>query len=446
MAAQISQALIHRSVQPPALLLTSHSPTEGQGTAVTAQMLEGPDGPHSLVQRCPESITWKIPRHRERLCPQAPRGCGTGWDVTRRGQEWLGPRCVCRVGLTERAAFPGRGWFCTLWPAGCCGRSRIPEQRPGQGRAGGAGDGSGNQGEGAGRSHTHLADVAEVLDVHALGLHDLLDDVGAHLLRALGVLVAAPARAFLRLLARGAAGGLRQLLLIDAQLRDTGGTGRGRARPGRSPRFPLPAPLGTGGGRRGPQARALRSAPAARPPRGLRTRVTCLSVPAPSRGLTLTKLAGNQASFSALRPHHQSLCEASRTWMTSPALKPSSCSSMVTWSQSASAQTTLPSLISWKGGGGRPSALGPHPTRMGPGRREPGARPSRARQRTPVHSSAHPLSNIQASPPETASEQPHYGSQSQATKGQHTLCCKTFTASPRTCSSYLPHHGNRPCV
>lgn len=65
--------------------------------------------------------------------------------------------------------------------------------------------------------------------------------------------------------------------------------------------------------------------------------------------LTLTKLAGNQASLSSFRPHHQSLLEASRTWMTSPALKPSSWSSMVTWSHKASAQTTLPSLISCSG-------------------------------------------------------------------------------------------------
>lgn len=40
--------------------------------------------------------------------------------------------------------------------------------------------------------------------------------------------------------------------------------------------------------------------------------------------LTLTKLAGNQASLSSFLPHHQSLLEASRTLMTSPALKPSS--------------------------------------------------------------------------------------------------------------------------
>lgn len=61
---------------------------------------------------------------------------------------------------------------------------------------------------------------------------------------------------------------------------------------------------------------------------------------------TRTKLAGNQPSPSATRPHHHSLLVASITSMTSPALKPSSWSSMVTWSQSASAQTTLPSLMS----------------------------------------------------------------------------------------------------
>ncbi|TNN61158.1 hypothetical protein EYF80_028666 [Liparis tanakae] len=51
------------------------------------------------------------------------------------------------------------------------------------------------------------------------------------------------------------------------------------------------------------------------------------------------------------RPHHHSLLVASTTSMTSPALKPSSWSSMVTWSQRASAYTTLPSLISCKGTG-----------------------------------------------------------------------------------------------
>lgn len=61
---------------------------------------------------------------------------------------------------------------------------------------------------------------------------------------------------------------------------------------------------------------------------------------------TRTKLAGNQPSPSATRPHHHSLLVASITSMTSPALKPNSWSSMVTWSQSASAHTTLPSLMS----------------------------------------------------------------------------------------------------
>lgn len=50
-----------------------------------------------------------------------------------------------------------------------------------------------------------------------------------------------------------------------------------------------------------------------------------------------------------MRPHHHSLLLASTTSMTSPALKPSSCTSMVTWSHRASAKTTLPSLISCRG-------------------------------------------------------------------------------------------------
>lgn len=62
--------------------------------------------------------------------------------------------------------------------------------------------------------------------------------------------------------------------------------------------------------------------------------------------LTRTKLAGNQPSLSMMRPHHHSLLVASTTSMTSPALKPNSWSSMVTWSQSPSAYTTLPSLMS----------------------------------------------------------------------------------------------------
>ena len=69
----------------------------------------------------------------------------------------------------------------------------------------------------------HLADVPEVLDVHPLGVHDLLDNVGPHLPLALRVLVAAPARVLRRLLARAAAGALRQLLLIDPQLRSHAG-------------------------------------------------------------------------------------------------------------------------------------------------------------------------------------------------------------------------------
>lgn len=50
---------------------------------------------------------------------------------------------------------------------------------------------------------------------------DLLDDVGPHLVLALRVFVAAPASVLLQLLALGAAGVLRQLLLIDTQLRST---------------------------------------------------------------------------------------------------------------------------------------------------------------------------------------------------------------------------------
>lgn len=60
---------------------------------------------------------------------------------------------------------------------------------------------------------------------------------------------------------------------------------------------------------------------------------------------TLTKLAGNQPSSSSIWPHHQSLLEASRTLMTSPALKASSLSAIVTWSHTASALTTEPPLI-----------------------------------------------------------------------------------------------------
>lgn len=67
----------------------------------------------------------------------------------------------------------------------------------------------------------YLADVLEVLDVHALGVHDLLDDVGPHLLLALTVPVAVRAGALRLLPARGAAGLLRQLFLIDSQLQPT---------------------------------------------------------------------------------------------------------------------------------------------------------------------------------------------------------------------------------
>lgn len=64
------------------------------------------------------------------------------------------------------------------------------------------------------------------------------------------------------------------------------------------------------------------------------------------QALTRTKLAGNQPSLSRILPHHHSLLVASITSMTSPALNPSSWSSIVTWSQRASAYTTLPSLMS----------------------------------------------------------------------------------------------------
>lgn len=67
---------------------------------------------------------------------------------------------------------------------------------------------------------SYLADVLEVLDVHPLGVHDLLDDVGPHLALALGVRVAAPAGVLL-LLVLGAAGILRQLFLVDTQLQPT---------------------------------------------------------------------------------------------------------------------------------------------------------------------------------------------------------------------------------
>lgn len=56
------------------------------------------------------------------------------------------------------------------------------------------------------RARPYLADVLQVLDVHALGVHDLLDDVGPHLLLALGVPVAVRAGSLLLLPTRGAAG------------------------------------------------------------------------------------------------------------------------------------------------------------------------------------------------------------------------------------------------
>ena len=66
------------------------------------------------------------------------------------------------------------------------------------------------------------------------------------------------------------------------------------------------------------------------------------------RSLTLTKLAGNHPSSSSICPHHQSLLEASRTLMTSPALNANSRSAMVTWSHTASALTIEPPLINWR--------------------------------------------------------------------------------------------------
>lgn len=60
-----------------------------------------------------------------------------------------------------------------------------------------------------------------MLDVHALGVHDLLDDVGAHLLLALRVLVAGLAGVLVLLFPMGAATALRQLLLIDSKLQAT---------------------------------------------------------------------------------------------------------------------------------------------------------------------------------------------------------------------------------
>lgn len=67
----------------------------------------------------------------------------------------------------------------------------------------------------------YLTDILEVLDVHPLGVHDLLDDIGPHLLLALSVFVAGRASILLLLLALRAAGILRQLFLIDTQLQCT---------------------------------------------------------------------------------------------------------------------------------------------------------------------------------------------------------------------------------
>lgn len=78
----------------------------------------------------------------------------------------------------------------------------------------------------------HLTDVLEVLDVHALGVHDLLDDVGPHLPLALAVFVAVAASVLLLPLALGGAGILRQLFLIDSQLWPTQ---RGQVTGGRQP-------------------------------------------------------------------------------------------------------------------------------------------------------------------------------------------------------------------
>ncbi len=64
--------------------------------------------------------------------------------------------------------------------------------------------------------------------------------------------------------------------------------------------------------------------------------------------LTRTKLEGNQASRSPTAPHHQSCSWTSRTWITSPALKASSCSSIVTWSHRASAYMPCPDCMYWR--------------------------------------------------------------------------------------------------
>lgn len=60
-----------------------------------------------------------------------------------------------------------------------------------------------------------------MLDIHSLGVHDLLDDIGPHLLLALGVLVAGFAGVLVLLLPMGAAAALGQLLLIDSKLQVT---------------------------------------------------------------------------------------------------------------------------------------------------------------------------------------------------------------------------------
>lgn len=151
-----------------------------------------------------------------------------------------------------------------------------------------------------------LTDVLQVFDVVSLCAHDLVDDVAPHLLLA-GQPGAALVLAGRRLL-QPRQEVLHGLVLVHAQLREQG------------------SKVSQSAGRR--PIRADRRSDGAR------------------RRLTRTKLAGNQPSLSRMRPHHHSLLEASTTSMTSPALKPSSWSSMVTWSHSASANTTLPSLIS----------------------------------------------------------------------------------------------------
>mgnify|MGYP006996380727 CR=1 FL=1 len=115
----------------------------------------------------------------------------------------------------------------------------------------GTGTGTGTRCTGV--AQAHLTDVPEVLDVHALGVHDLLDHVGPHLLLALGVLVAGPTRVLLLLFAGAAAGALRQLLLVDAQLRpqaENSQWGRHRAW---VPWFPLPRTVRRAAGILSPQ-------------------------------------------------------------------------------------------------------------------------------------------------------------------------------------------------